>query len=233
MANGAQATLAGPDRKLSSAHVTTQQLLDFFATNLDSTTMKPWSSWERTPCTYIERNFWGRVLMPFFDTHVSRFAHCYTKSLSADAPCHKTLALPGPGGWGPDPVTLNNDFYQTLLINGRVQSGLMPELQNNAASPPQPNVRQFPNQFLWRVSAVTAGGGFMLNADMALAVDMAGFMDAANGAVNCSLQLNGTMPDGVTTRPTCPMRPVPCVPASIMRATIPCGSPTFATPLSK
>jgi catalase (peroxidase I) len=33
LTNGAPATLAGPDRKLPSAHVTTQQLLDFFATN--------------------------------------------------------------------------------------------------------------------------------------------------------------------------------------------------------
>lgn len=50
------------------------------------------------------------------------------------------------------------------------------EEQNNAGLP-------FPNQFLWR-----DGNRFMLNADMALAVDFEGFMTSPEtGEVTCNL----------------------------------------------
>jgi catalase (peroxidase I) len=94
----------------------------------------------------------------------------------------------GAEGWGPDPDTLNNNFYETLLENnGRVTLDSVQEFQNNSAS----NVTEdFPDQFLWRIN----NGPFMLNVDMALAFDMDGHMDPVTGAVNCSIFVNGTIP---------------------------------------
>jgi hypothetical protein len=81
----------------------------------------------------------------------------------------------GNAGWGPDLNTLNNNFYTTLVSSGKV-ADLVPELQTNTAP--------FTDKFLWRENGRP---GFMLNADLALAVDTAGYLNATNGAVNCSL----------------------------------------------
>jgi hypothetical protein len=58
---------------------------------------------------------------------------------------------------------LNNNFYTTLIRNGRAADFVL-ELQTNVA--------HFTNKFLWRENGRP---GFMLNADMALAVDMTAF----------------------------------------------------------
>jgi hypothetical protein len=97
----------------------------------------------------------------------------------------------GNAGWGPDQNTLDNNFYTTLLRNGRV-AAFVPELQNNAAP--------FTNKFLWRENGRP---GFMLNADLALAVDTSGHLDSTNGAVACSLP---SQPNAVN--PVCPNSPL-------------------------
>lgn len=96
----------------------------------------------------------------------------------------------GPGGWGPGQDQLNNNYYTELLDNGQVSANFELEFQDNTEFPP------FPNQFFWQEN--DRGNTFMFNADMALAVDMAGFLDPVTGNVNCTLR-------PVTTgKPTCP-----------------------------
>jgi hypothetical protein len=54
-------------------------------------------------------------------------------------------------------------------------------LEDNARFPP------FPNQFFWKEDGDSDSGIFMLQADMALAFDMEGFLDPSNGNVTCRL----------------------------------------------
>jgi hypothetical protein len=100
----------------------------------------------------------------------------------------------GSGGWGPDDNALDNNFYTTLIRNGRAADFVL-ELQNNVAP--------FTNQFLWRENGRS---GFMLNADMALAVDMTGFLNATSGAVSCALSVPRYAPS--PTLPLCPASPL-------------------------
>jgi hypothetical protein len=89
---------------------------------------------------------------------------------------------------------LDNNFYSTLIRNGRV-SDFVQELQNNSIP--------FTNKFLWRENGRP---GFMLNADMALAVDTAGFLNATSGAVTCSLPVRLNAPPPPFT--ICPNAPL-------------------------
>jgi hypothetical protein len=100
----------------------------------------------------------------------------------------------GRAGWGRDQDTLDHNFYTTLLRNGRV-GNFVPELQTNTAP--------FTNKYLWRES--NGRPGFMLNADMALAVNTAGYLNAANGAVTCSLP---SSPGTSAANPVCPNSPL-------------------------
>lgn len=59
------------------------------------------------------------------------------------------------------------------------------ELQNNRAHP------AFPNQFLWRADQRPQ---FMLNADMALAVNLKGKVDPVTGRVSCALNVCPSSP---------------------------------------
>jgi len=85
---------------------------------------------------------------------------------------------------------LTNDYYTVLLGNGNGIdiSDFRQELQDSS---------EFGIQFLWRPRPLTL---FMLNADMALTVDLEGFVDPDDGFVTCVLSDDGNDDD----RDVCP-----------------------------
>lgn len=85
-------------------------------------------------------------------------------------------------GWVRNENRLNNDYYQQLLSGGTVDPNWMQDLQDNTEFP------EFPNQFLWERDRIC-----MLNADMALVVNLDGVIDSTTGAVTCDLGGGGAM----------------------------------------
>ena len=85
-------------------------------------------------------------------------------------------------GWVRNEDRLNNDYYRQLLSSGTVDPNWNQDLQNNAAFP------EFPNQFLWERDNIC-----MLNADMALVIDLDGAIDATSGEVSCNLEGAGVV----------------------------------------
>jgi hypothetical protein len=91
----------------------------------------------------------------------------------------------GGTGWVPDRLRLDNEFYRVLLSpNGDMATAIfILELQVS-------------NQFLWRRDQT--GQHFMLDVDMALAVNFNGFLDRTTGRVTCNLS------DDNAVQPICP-----------------------------
>ena len=85
----------------------------------------------------------------------------------------------GQAGWVGARDTFNNGFYRALLDSNGIDDIFRLEEQDNSARP------EFPNQFLWRRG--TRSSRFMLNVDMALAVDFEGSIDPVSGDVSCNL----------------------------------------------
>ena len=77
--------------------------------------------------------------------------------------------------------SLDNQFYTVLLDGDDVDEDFELELQQNGGNSP------FPNQFLWRRGN---SNNFMLNVDIALARNLAGFINPVSGDVSCSLNQN-------------------------------------------
>jgi hypothetical protein len=106
----------------------------------------------------------------------------------------------GQAGWDNNRNSFDNEFYRTLLDGPTVNTVFVQELQSNVLAG-----RPFPDQFLWR----EGGGGndnndneFMLNVDMALAVDFGTNIDGTNGAVTCTLAAGG--PNACAASPLLP-----------------------------
>jgi len=81
----------------------------------------------------------------------------------------------GIGGWVPNEERLDNQFYRELLQNDVADPEWQQEEQNNEGL-------VFTNQFLWRKNGRRL---FMLNTDMALAINTAGFITDV-GQVTCN-----------------------------------------------
>lgn len=82
------------------------------------------------------------------------------------------------GAWAVFPNRLDHEFYKTFHSDGSVNTKLAQNLQENTDLP------EFPPRTLWREPGDEE---FLLNSDMALAVNFAGFIDAETGTVSCSL----------------------------------------------
>jgi hypothetical protein len=176
---------------MPSAHLTPSQLVVFLPPILPLVPMKLWPSWVHTLCTCY--NCLRLLLTCRRECLANEFVLCSLSYISGRA-VPQNSGFNGNAGWGPDLNILNNNFYTTLLSGGRV-ANLVPELQNNTAP--------FTDKFLWRENGRP---GFMLNADLALAVDTAGYLNATNGAVNCSLPVPPNIPAGPLT--VCPDSPL-------------------------
>jgi hypothetical protein len=94
----------------------------------------------------------------------------------------------GEDGWVDHPDTLDNEFFAVLLKNGVVNTEFEQEFQDNTQI-----TQQFPSQFMWRRSAISSDN-FMLNTDMCLVVDFAGYLDPVTGSVTCTLDSSGPAP---------------------------------------
>lgn len=91
----------------------------------------------------------------------------------------------GQDGWVPNRNRLDNQFYRVLLQNGQADPSFEQEFQVNNNNP-------FPNQFMWREQG---DDEFMLNADMALAIDLDGLIVDGTGEALCRLEgQNGNEP---------------------------------------
>jgi hypothetical protein len=99
----------------------------------------------------------------------------------------------GEQGWDNDPDLLTNSYYKELLKFDQFSL----TLEENAQFPP------FPDQWYWEEEETPGVSGvFMLQADMALAFDMEGYLNPANGNVNCTI-----VPlEGQTLCPMSPLR---------------------------
>ena len=101
--------------------------------------------------------------------------------------------------WTVTPLELTNFYYQAMLMRDPVQPRPDYALTFQKNQPTFP----FPDQFFWtrRVPCSGCGVDFLLNADIALGVDLKGFIDPKNGNVTCALNGSGNP----TKKPTCPV----------------------------
>lgn len=77
--------------------------------------------------------------------------------------------------------TLNNfdnDYYSALMVRSGIDPQFHQEKQENKGD-------DFPDQYLWRRGDQPV---FMLNVDMAIAVDFDGHIDPKSGEVTCNLE---------------------------------------------
>lgn len=120
------------------------------------------------------------------DTVAIMGAHSLGRAVSENS------GFDGRAGWDADLDRLSNDYYGILLDrnNGIISPEFRQELQDNRSNP------TFPDQFLWRFGELQL---FMLNADLALAVDLGDFVDPDDGLVTCTL--SGSSDSG---RDVCP-----------------------------
>jgi hypothetical protein len=151
--------------------------------------MKPWPSLAPTHCKCVLltcrcdcRGATANLTLSFF--LLTTFSGGATSANSG---------FTGEQGWDHDPDLLDNDYYKQLL-NFKQYTLIM---EDNKHFPP------FPDQFYWEEEVVPGVSGvFMLQADMALAFDMEGYLNPANGDVNCTL----VPTDGQTVCPASPLR---------------------------
>jgi Peroxidase len=186
--NGVEATRAGPARTMPSAQLTSSQLVDFFATNFGFSADETVAIMGAHTLYVVQLRVLGVGL--FYADAFASYSLCCCSGRAVP----QNSGFNGNAGWGPDLITLNNNFYTELIRNGRAADFVL-ELQTNVAP--------FTNKFLWRENGRP---GFMLNADMALAVDTAGFLNATSGAVSCSLPVPPNTPAGPL--PVCPNSPL-------------------------
>jgi len=119
------------------------------------------------------------------DTVAIMGAHSLGRAVSENS------GFDGRAGWDADLRGLDNGYYDILLTqNGSIRTEFRQSLQDNRNNP------TFPDQFLWNFGETDL---FMLNADLALVVNLEDFIDPDDGFVTCALS-EGSISD----RDICP-----------------------------